>query len=148
MATGTVHGTHIAKQYGTTSADRVDIATDTIKCMLVTSAATVDVDATDYINDVNSNEASGTGYTAGGATLGTKSVTLTGASNKVVIDAADPSWTISAGTIAFRYAVFYKDTGSAATSVILCSIDFGSTQTVSGVVTIQLDTDGFMKGTY
>ena len=147
MATGTVHGTHIQKQYGTTAADRVDIATDTLKIMLVTSSATVDVDATDYINDVNANEASATGYTAGGATLGTKSVTLTGASNKVVIDAADPSWTLTT-SISFRYAIIYKDTGVASTSVILCSIDFGSTQTVSGVLTIQLDADGFMKGTY
>jgi hypothetical protein len=146
MATGTVHGTHIQKQYGTTAADRVDFVTDTLKVMLVQSAGAVDVDAHDYISDVNANEASATGYTAGGATLGTKSVTLTGASNKVVLDCADPSWTLTT-TIAFRYAVVYKDTGSAATSVILCSIDFGA-QSLSGVLTIQVDADGIMKGTY
>lgn len=147
MATGTVHGTHIAKQYGTTAADRVDIATDTLKVMLVTAAAAVDVDTDDYISDVTAQEASATGYTAGGATLGSKTVTLTGGSNKVVIDAADPTWTLTTD-ITFRYAVIYKDTGNTATSVILCSIDFGSDQVVNGVLTIQLDADGFMKGTY
>jgi hypothetical protein len=45
-----------------------DWDTDTIKCALTTSTYTVDIDTHDFFNDVT-NEITGTGYTAGGATL-------------------------------------------------------------------------------
>ena len=47
----------------------VDFDTDTIKVALLTSSYTPDQDAHDYFNDVSSAEVTGTGYTAGGATL-------------------------------------------------------------------------------
>jgi hypothetical protein len=148
-ATGTVHGTHISKQYGTTAADRVDFVTDTLKVMLVTNVTAPDPDAHDYISDLEANEiANGNGYTTGGVALGGKSITLTGASNKVVFDATDPSWTFTASKT-FRYAILYKVAGGASSAdVILCSIDFGADQTTSTVFTIQLDTDGIMKAVY
>lgn len=58
----------------------IDFDTDTIKIMLTTSAYTPDFDAHDYKNDV-SNEVSGTGYSAGGATLGSKTATYTAANS-------------------------------------------------------------------
>jgi hypothetical protein len=54
----------------------VNIASDTLKAMITTSAYTPDPQAHNFKSDVT-NEASGTGYTAGGATLGSKTVTLT-----------------------------------------------------------------------
>lgn len=54
----------------------IDFDTDTVKAALVTSTYTPDYLAHDYFNDVT-NEVSGTGYTAGGATLASKTVTLT-----------------------------------------------------------------------
>lgn len=53
----------------------IDIDTDTIKCALTTSSYTPNLDTHDRFDDVT-NEVTGTGYTAGGATLG--SVTVTG----------------------------------------------------------------------
>ena len=51
----------------------IDLDTDTIKVLLVTSAYTPDQDTHTKHSDVT-NEVSGTGYTAGGATLANKSL--------------------------------------------------------------------------
>ena len=76
-------------------------------------------------------------------TLGTKTLTYDGASNTVRFKAADPSWS-APGT--FRYAVIYKDTGSAATSPLIGYIDFGADQSASGTFTINFDTtDGALR---
>lgn len=82
----------------------IDFDTDTIKVALTTSAYTPDQDAHNYFDDVT-NEVTGTGYTAGGATLGSKTVTYTAGTNKHVLDAADTQWATS--TITARTAVIY-----------------------------------------
>jgi len=107
----------------------IDFDTDTIKVALVTSSYTPDQDAHDYWDDVSANEASGTGYTSGGATLGSKTVTQDNATNKQTFDAADVSWTSS--TVTARYAVIYKSTGTASTSPLIAYVDFGSNQSSS-----------------
>ena len=70
----------------------VDFDTDTIKVALVSSSYTPDQDAHDYFNDVSTYEVSGTGYTAGGNTLGSKTATYDSATNVIVLDAADTTW--------------------------------------------------------
>lgn len=82
----------------------IDFDSDTIKVMLTTSSYTPDQDAHDYKDDVT-NEVAGTAYVAGGATLGSKTVTYTGATNKHVLDGADVQWASS--TITARTAVIY-----------------------------------------
>jgi hypothetical protein len=52
----------------------IDFESDTIKVALVTDSYTPDQDSHDFFDDVT-NEVSGTGYTAGGETLTSKSVT-------------------------------------------------------------------------
>ena len=89
----------------------IDFDTDVIKVMLTTSSYTPDQDVHDYKDDVT-NEVSGTGYTAGGATLASKTVTYTGATNKHVLDAADTQWATS--TITARNAVIYDDSPATA----------------------------------
>ena len=54
----------------------IDYDTNTIKLALLTSSYTPD-DAHDYWDDASANEVSGTGYTAGGETLASKTVTFT-----------------------------------------------------------------------
>ena len=109
----------------------IDLVNDTIKVMLLTNAYTPDVDAHTYISDVSANEVSGSGYTAGGATLANKSVTQDNTNDRGVFDADDVSWPNS--TITARYAVLYKDTGTPSTSPILAIYDFGSDQTTNNV---------------
>lgn len=61
----------------------------------------------------------------------------------MLIDATDPSWTtINPGTLAASHVVFYKDTGTPATSPVLLYWDLGGTQTASngGAFTPTLDT--------
>jgi hypothetical protein len=103
----------------------VEVDSDTIKVALVTSSYTPNQDTHQYWSDVVANEASGTGYTAGGATLASKTITYDGATNKVIFDAADVSWPSS--TITARYAVIYDATpGTDATRPLLGYSDFGS----------------------
>lgn len=107
-----------------------DLDADTLKVMLVTSSYTPNADTDDFITDASSAEVSGTGYTAGGATLSGVSVTQDDTNNLAYLDASDVSWATSTITNA-RYAVIYKDTGVPATSPILAVIDFGSNKSSS-----------------
>ena len=101
----------------------IDLDTDTIKVALVTSSYTPNQDTDDMFDDVT-NEVSGTGYTAGGASLANKTVTQDNTDNEGVFDADDVTWSTS--TITARAAVVYKSTGTASTSPLICYIDFGS----------------------
>lgn len=96
------------------------ILDQTIKVALVTSSYTFDQEAHDYFDDIT-NEVSGTGYTAGGATLTSKSCTMS--SRVTTFDADDVTWTSS--TITARGAVIYCDTGTASTSLLIAYLDFG-----------------------
>lgn len=132
-ATGKLYGTPVKNQYDGTAV--IDWDTDTIKCALTTSSYTPDQDAHDFFNDVT-NEVVGTGYSAGGATLGSKTVTYTGGTNVIAIDAADATWASS--TITARIAVVYKDTGVAATSPLFCyQQESGDISTTAGTFTVQ-----------
>lgn len=107
----------------------INLSSDTIKVALVTSSYVADQDVHDNFDDIT-NEVSGTGYTAGGATLANKAVTADNTDNEGVFDADDVTWGTS--TITARGAVVYKSTGTASTSKLICYIDFGSDKTSTG----------------
>ena len=118
----------------------VNYITDTIKVMLCTSAYTPDQDAHIYKSSIT-GEVTGTGYTAGGATLTNKTMTYDGATNTIKLDADDVVWASS--TITARYAVIYDDTGTDSTSTLLGYIDFSEDKISSaGNFTITWDTAG------
>jgi len=120
----------------------IDFDTDTIKVMLCASGYTPNQDSHRYKSSVT-NEVTGTGYTAGGATLASKAVTYNASTNTLTLDAADPQWPSS--TITARYAVFYKDSGTAGTSPLLCYWDFGADVISSGTsFNIQLAAQGIL----
>ena len=126
----------------------IDFDTDTIKVALLTNAYTPDQDAHNYFDDVVAHEVSGaTGYTAGGATLANKSVTYTGATNTLVLDADDVTW--AASTITARYAVVYDASPATnATRPLIGYVDFGSDQSSSnGNFTITWDSTGIVRVT-
>jgi hypothetical protein len=178
----------------------VDYLSDTLKCSLHTSTYAPNLDTHETKSDLT-NEVTGTNYSAGGTTLGSKTVTYTAANSWATVaatttayavgdivrpsagnghlyrcivagtsggsaptwptvsgqtvadgsvtwaeigrgvtqlDSADPSWA-SATISGIRYAVIYKDTGTASTSPLLWLIDFGADQSVtSGTFTIVL----------
>lgn len=118
----------------------VNYITDTIKVMLCTSAYTPDQDAHIYKSSIT-GEVTGTGYTAGGATLTNKTMTYDGATNTIKLDADDVVWASS--TITARYAVIYDATGTDSTSTLLGYIDFGEDKISSaGDFKITWDTAG------
>ena len=122
----------------------VDFDTDTIKVALLSSSYTPDQDTHDYFNDVSTYEVSGTGYTAGGSTLGSKTATYDSANNVIVLDAADTTW--SSSTITARYAVVYDSTGTSSTSALIGYVDFGSDQSsTNGNFTITWDSTGIVR---
>jgi hypothetical protein len=122
----------------------VDFDSDTIKVALLSSSYTPDQDAHDYLNDVSSFEVTGTGYTAGGNTLGSKTATYDSANNVVILDAADTTW--SSSTITARYAVVYGSTGTSSTSPLIGYVDFGSDQSsTNGNFTITWDSTGIVR---
>ena len=123
----------------------VDWDTDTIKVALTTSSYTPNQDTHDYFNDVT-NEVTGTGYTAGGNTLSSKTITYDDANNVIVLDAADTTWASS--TITARYAVVYDSTGTSSTSALIGYVDFGSDQSsTNGNFTITWDATGIVRVT-
>lgn len=123
----------------------VDWDTDTIKVALTTSTYTPNQDTHDYFNDVT-NEVTGTGYTAGGNTLASKTITYDDANNVIVLDAADTTWASS--TITARYAIVYASTGTASTSPLIGYVDFGSDQSsTNGNFTITWDSTGIVRVT-
>jgi hypothetical protein len=97
------------------------ILDQTIKVALCTSSYTPDQDVHDYFDDITNELTTGSGYTAGGATLASKTCTVTG--KVVTFDAADTSWTTS--TLTARYGIIYYASGSAATSLLIGYVDFG-----------------------
>lgn len=120
---------------------KIDTSADTFKIMLCTSSYTPNQDTHQFKSDVT-NEVTGTGYTAGGATLANFAATYDGASNTVKIDADDASW--SSSTITARYAVIYDSTpGTDATRPLLCYIDFGAdVSTTAGTLSITFNASG------
>lgn len=121
----------------------VDLDTDTIKVMLVTSSYTPNKDSHAKRSDVT-NEVSGTGYTTGGATLANKTVTADNTNDRGVFDADDVVW--SAATITARAAVLYKSRGGLASAdELVCYIDFGSDYTsTAGDFTIPWHASGIL----
>lgn len=118
---------------------------DTLKVALCTSSFTPDQDTMDFFDDVT-NEVSGTGYTAGGATLTSAAKSYTAGTNVVALDADDVSWTTA--TITARYAVIYKDTGTPSTSPLIGYVDFGAdVSSTGGTFAITWDAAGIFKAT-
>lgn len=120
----------------------IDLDAATWKIALSTATFTPDRDTMDFYNDVTNELATASGYTVGGATLASPAVTYDSASDQVRFDFTDPSWTFSAN-VTWRYGNVYIDTaGASSTDPLMCLVDWGTSQTVSGVYTINLDPAG------
>ncbi len=109
-----------------------DLDGHTLKIALFTSSATLGATTTAYST---TNESSGTGYTAGGATLANVAVSLSGTTAFVDFDNVSfTSATISDAAGALIY-------NSSASDKAIAVIDFGATKSVSsGTLTITLPT--------
>lgn len=136
-----LYGSFIAKALN----KEIDLDTDTIKVALLTSAYTPNQDVHDYFDDVVANEVTGTGYTAGGATLTGKTVSYNASTNETTFDADDV--VLGSSTITARYAVVYDASPATnATRPLIGYVDFTSDQSsTNGNFTITWDATGIVK---
>lgn len=122
----------------------IDMDTDSFKVMLTTSAYTENKDTHTKRSDVT-NEVTGTGYTAGGAstTVTVAAVDTTNDDVEITIGAA--SW--SSSTITARKAVIYKSRGGASSAdELVAVVDFGSDViSSSGTFTLTASTIKFQN---
>jgi len=108
-----------------------DLDTDTLKIPLFTSTATLGASTTAYST---TNEVSGTGYTAGGATLTSPIISASGTT--AIVDFADVTW--STATITARGALIYNSTK---TDKAIAVLDFGTDKTsTAGDFTVVMPT--------
>jgi len=124
----------------------IDLDTDTIKVVLVTSSYTPNIDTHTQYSHIT-NQVTGTGYTAGGATLANKSVAVDTTNDRAEFDADDTTWT--SASITARGAVIYKyvdNEGSPDdTSPLICYKDFGADVTSTNAdFTIKWHADGIL----
>jgi hypothetical protein len=121
----------------------IDLDSDVIKVMLVTSAYTPNQDTHRYKASIT-GESTGTGYTAGGATLSVSPLSYNASTNTLMFDADDVSWPSS--TVSARYAVIYDSSpGSDATRPLIGYVDFGEdVSTTSGTFQITWSASGIL----
>lgn len=122
----------------------IDMDTDTFKVILTTSAYTENKDTHDKRDDVT-NEVTGTGYTAGGASTTVTVAAVDTANDDVEITIGAASWATS--TITARKAVIYKSRGGASSAdELVCVIDFGSdVVSTAGTFTLTASTIKFQN---
>ena len=101
-----------------------DIEADTIKIALYTSSASLGAGTTAYSSSNEISNASGSAYSAGGATLGSAAVATDGTT--VTIDFADPTWTSASFTA--NGALIYNSSNS---NKAICVLAFGGDYTVT-----------------
>lgn len=135
--------------------NNIDLGADTFKIMLVGStyhgiSAETKRDSHDRRDDIT-DEISGTGYTAGGATLSSVTVTKDTTNNIIKVTADPVSW--SSSTLSNVYgAVIYKSRGGAASAdELVCFLDLYAANsntalnTSNGTLQITFHSNGFIS---
>ncbi len=130
VVTGQIYPLGITRAY----LGDIKVVANTIKCALLTSSYTPNLESNQAWSGISGNEVSGTGYTAGGATLSDASVGLRVGTTNFQFWVSECSWTDS--TITARYAVIYDAT----TGYLICYVDFGEDKgSASGLFRIDFD---------
>lgn len=98
----------------------INWGSDTISAALLTDAYTINNATHEFVTDLT-NELSGGSYTR--KTLASKTSVLSG--GILTLSAANISWT-TITAVNIRWIVFFKNTGSDATSTLICANDLGT----------------------
>ena len=113
----------------------IDLVNDTIKVAKMATSYTPNIDSDEYYDDISSS-ALGTDQT-----LGTKTITKNDTDDAADFDAADTSETNQ--TLTTDKVVYYKDTGTPATSPLIAYADLDTTHSpVDGDFDITFNTRG------
>jgi hypothetical protein len=118
-----------------------------VKGMLVLDAYAPAYDTHDFRADVTANEASGTGYTAGGVVLTGTEITLS--SGVLKYDAVDPAWAASTISNAMALVGYFTRGGADTADELIWLSDFvTAASTVAGTLTVQFDAAGIWTVDY
>jgi hypothetical protein len=122
------------------NASKINLTADAIKLMLCGSGYVPNRGANAYKSDVVANEIVGTGYTAGGAAIGSMAMAI--ASNVVTISGANASW--PGATFTAYFAVLYDSTPATdATRPLIGYVDFGGPESPSaGTLSVTWNASG------
>lgn len=121
----------------------VDFNADTLKFALSNTAPNASTN--DFFNDITEISA-GNGYTAGGLTAASVSISRTGDTAKIVAD--DAVLTASGAVGPFQYVILYKSTGVSSTSTLIAYWTLPSAITMASSDTFTIDinaTNGFLQ---
>lgn len=123
-----------------------DLANDTLKISLHTGY-TPNVDSHAVWADVSATEyGSGAGYTAGGATVSSPTVTQDNTNDRAALDAPDVTFT-SLGPLdpaTPSHAILRNDTPTSPADPLIAYWELGSTATNGGDYTLQFNAAGIM----
>ena len=118
----------------------IDLINDVLKAALYsTSFSATDIDGAAPAYSTT-NEIVASGYTAGGATLGTKTVTQDDTNDRAAFDCADITWT-SLATATIGKVLIYDDT--TATKWILIAFEI-TTNSNGGNYTLTINANGLL----
>ena len=123
-----------------------NLSTDTIKVILV-SSYTPNIDTHQVLADVVANEyATSAGYTAGGKTLGSKTVTQDNTNDRMAWDAADITWAALGplSPASPSHAIIYNDTPTSPADPLIGYIVLGSVVTDGSDLTLALNSIGIL----
>lgn len=130
----------------------IDWVNDTIKAMLLDNGYTPDKDH-EFVSEISASEISATNYTggyggAGRKSLASKTITKDDTNDRVVFDAADPSWTSLGGATndTVAYLAIIKEITNDAASPIIAIIEASTAQSTNGSdLTWQFSADGAFR---
>lgn len=128
-----------------------DFANDSLKLTLHTGyTPNIDSHALWGDSGVSSTEyTTANGYTAGGKTLGSVTITQDNTNDRAEVDAADPVWTalgpLSPATPS--HAILKNDTPTSPADPLIGYWELGTTATNGGDYTLQFNAEGFLHVT-
>ncbi len=131
----------------------IDLLTDVLKIMLVTSSYVADRDddfIEEGVDDANEHEISVSGYVggfggAGRKTLGTKTVTEDDANDRVEFDVADITWTALGVGATIAAAIIVKEVTNDLASILVAYLDLADTPTNGSDVVLNINADGVIQ---
>lgn len=114
----------------------------TLRMTLHTATMAPSTDTWDFEADLTNELSTANGYTVGGVTLTNVVWNYDSGTRQIRLDFDDPSWTFSADQT-WRYGVVWINTaGADTTDPLLLLLDWGSSQTFQGVLTVPIATAG------
>ena len=147
MAAGDTHAYRNFVLNQETANNATNFGTDSISIMFLKNTYTPNYTADQYIGSVSSHEVTaGTAYLNNGISLSAVSMTVSGSFAILKIGNISLAQDNANGFNHARYGVVYEKTGAAATSQLICLVDFGSDiSNTAGPITISYTANKILK---